>query len=113
MTGSRYHASLMLLLLFALSLFCTVTCTVLTFERSGNNITLRCVSDLQNRFPILSASFSVRTPGSMSRQPVKDFTRRQNHEIMFTLIPETEGYFSCQNPSNPNVLSEELLLAGE
>ena len=116
MAASRCHAELMLLLLLALSLFCTfVRCTVLTFERIDNTITLRCVSDLQNQFPVPNANFFVRTPDS-SRQPVRNVNRGQgqrNHEIMFTLTPETEGNFSCQNPSTPNEFSEELLLAGE
>ena len=97
-----------------LSSFCTfVRCTVLTFERSENSITLRCVSDLQNHFAVPNAIFFVRTPDS-NRQPIQDFTRGQGqrtHEIMFTLTPETEGNFSCQNPTT-NEYSEELLLAG-
>ena len=87
---------------------------LLRFERTGsrdNTITLRCVDDL--RIPIPNANFFVRTPESSSRQPVQNFTRVQNGVIMFTLTPETEGYFSCQDPSTPNVFSEELLLAGE
>ena len=112
MAASRRHAQVLLLLL-ELSLFCTFArCTVLTFERSENSITLRCLSDLQNQFSVPNANFFVRTPDN-SRQPVRNFTRGQgNNEIAFTLTPETEGNFSCQNPST-NEFSEELLLAGE
>ena len=112
MTATRYHAGWVVLLLLTLSLFCTsVKCTALRFGRSYNDITLRCTI---NTFPLLNANFFVRAPGSSSRQPVQNFTRGQSHEIMFTLTPETEGYFSCQDPSIPNVsVSEELLLAGE
>ena len=87
---------------------------MLTFERNGsrgNVITLRCVDDL--RIPIRNVNFSMRAPGSSSRQPVQHL-RGQNGVIMFTLTPETEGYFSCQDPRlSTNELSEELLLAGE
>ena len=85
---------------------------LLTFGRSGsrdNTITLRCAEDL--RLPIRNANFFVRTPSSSSRQPVE--VEDRDGEIMFTLTPETEGYFSCQNPNPPNEFSEELLLAGE
>ena len=114
MAASRRHAQLVLLLLLDLSLFCTFArCTVLTFARTDNSITLRCVSDLQNQFAVPNANFFVRTTES-SRQFVRDFTPRQNsHEIMFTLTPETEGNFSCQNPATTNEFSGELLLAGE
>ena len=105
MAANRYHAGLVVLVLL---LFCTFgRCTDLTFGRDGNNITLRCVDDL--RIAIRNANFSVRAPESSSRQPVQNFTRVQNGVIMFTLTPETEGYFSCQDPNTPN----ELLLAGE
>ena len=97
-----YHAGLIVLVL----LFCTFgRCTDLTFGRNGNNITLRCVDDLQ--IPIRNANFSVRAPDSRT-QPVPDLDR--DGVVMFTLTPETEGYFSCQNPIPPN---EQLLLAGE
>ena len=111
MAASRCHAQLLFLFL-ALSLFCTFAkCTVLTFTRADNTITLRCVTDLQNQFLVLNANFFVRTPES-GRQPVQDFTRGQrNNEIMFPLTPETEGNFSCQDPTR-NEFSEELLLAG-
>ena len=85
---------------------------MLIFARSGsrdNNITLRCVDVL--RIPIRNANFFVRAPGSSNRQPLSDLDR--NGVIMFTLTPETEGYFTCQNPNPPNVFSEEMLLAGE
>ena len=112
MAANRYHAGLVVLVLL---LFCTFgRCTDLTFERTGsrdNNITLRCVDDLSIAIP--NANFFVRTPESSSRQPVQNFTRVQNGVIMFTLTPETEGYFSCQDPSTQNESSEELLLAGE
>ena len=115
MAASRHHAQLVWLLLLDLSLFCTFArCTVLTFARDENRITLRCVSDLQSQFPVPNANFFVRTTES-SRQPVQDFTRWQgqrNHEIIFTLTPETEGNFTCENPTT-NEFSEELLLAGE
>ena len=85
---------------------------LLRFGRSDNTITLRCVDDMDPlRIPIRNASFFVRTPSSSSRQPVPDEER--NGVIMFTLTPETEGYFFCQSTSTPNVFSEELLLAGE
>ena len=108
MAVNRYHAGLIVLVLL---LFCTFgRCTVLLgFGRNGNNITLRCVDDL--RIPIPNANFSVRAPDSRSTQPVPDLDR--NGVVMFTLTPETEGYFSCQDPSTPNDPSEELLLAGE
>ena len=113
MAASRRHAQLVLLLLLDLSLFCTFArCIVLTFVRNENSITLRCVSDLQNQFPVPNANFFVRAPDT-NRHPVQDFTRGQSsNEIMFTLTPETEGNFSCQN-RNTNEFSEELLLAGE
>ena len=117
MAASRRHAQLVLLLLLDLSFFCTFArCTVLTFDRNENSITLRCLSDLQNQFEIINANFFVRTPDS-SRQPVRDViptmvTRSRTNEIMFTLTPETEGNFSCQNPTT-NQFSEELLLSGE
>ena len=85
---------------------------LLTFERTDsrdNTITLRCVDDL--RIPIRNANFFVRAPGSSSRQSVPDEDRIG--VLLFTLTPETEGYFSCQDTSTPNVFSEELLLAGE
>ena len=82
---------------------------LLRFGRRDNTITLRCVDDL--RIPIPNANFFVRAPGSSSRQPVEEEDR--DGVIMFTLTPETEGYFSCQNPNPPNESSEELLLAGE
>ena len=82
---------------------------MLTFARTGNTITLRCVDDL--RLPISNANFVVRAPDSSSTQPVPDLDR--DGVIMFTLTPETEGYFSCQDPNPPNESSEELLLAGE
>ena len=102
-----YHAGLIVLVLL---LFCTFgRCTNLTFGRDGNTITLRCVDNL--RIPIPNANFSVRAPDSRSTQPVPDLDRYG--VIMFTLTPETEGYFFCQDPRNPNIFSEELLLAGE
>ena len=109
MAANRYHAGLVVLVLL---LFCTFgrCTTTLTFERTNNVITLRC---RKNTFPILNANFFVRTPESSSGEPVEDFTRGQNGVIMFTLTPEKEGYFSCQDPSTPNEFSEELLLAGE
>ena len=112
MAVNRYHAGLIVLVLL---LFCTFgRCTDLTFERTGSNdntITLRC---RRNTFPILdTVDFFVRIPGSNTRRPVQDFTRVQSNVIMFTLTPETEGNFSCQNPNPPNEFSEELLLAGE
>ena len=109
--NAGYSAGLVVLVLL---FFCTLgRCTVLTlFMRNENTITLRCVSDLQNQFAVPNANFFVRASDS-SRQPVQDFTRGQrSNEIMFTLIPETEGNFSCQNPTT-NEFSEELLLAGE
>ena len=110
MAANRYHAGLVVLVLL---LFCTFgRCTNLTFGRDDNTITLRCVDDL--RIPIPNANFFVmRAPQSSSRRPVQNFTRVQNGVIMFTLTPETEGNFSCQNPNPPNESSEELLLAGE
>ena len=72
---------------------------------------MRCVTDIQNQLPVQNADFFVRTESD--RQRVEDFTRGQgqrNHAIMFTLTPETEGNFSCQNPTT-NEFSEELLLA--
>ena len=110
MAANRYHAGLIVLVLL---FFCTFgRCTVLLgFGRNGNNITLRCVDDLSIAIP--NANFFVRTPESSSGQPVQNFTRVQNGVIMFTLTPETEGYFSCQDPSTQNESSEELLLAGE
>ena len=113
MAASRRHAQLVLLLLLDLCLFCTFAkCTVLTFERTDNSITLRCVTDLQNQFPVPNANFFVRASDT-NRHPVQDFTRGQSsNEIMFTLTPETERNFSCQNPTT-NEFSEELLLAGE
>ena len=88
---------------------------LLRFGRTGsrdNTITLRCVDDMDTlRIPIRNANFFVRAPSSSSRQSVPDEER--NGVIMFLLTPETEGYFSCQNQSTPNVFSEELLLAGE
>ena len=112
MAANRYHAGLVVLVLL---FFCTFgRCTDLTFGRTGsrdNNITLRCVDNL--RIPIPNANFFVRAPGSNSTQPVPDSTGGQNGVTMFTVTPETEGYFSCQNPNPPNVFSEELLLAGE
>ena len=108
MAANRYHAGLMVLVLL---FFCTFgRCTDLTFERDGNNITLRC---RRNTFPISNANFFVRTPESSNREPVPDSTGGQNGVIMFTLTPETEGYFTCQDPNPPNESSEELLLAGE
>ena len=102
-----YHAGLIVLVLL---LLCTFgRCTDLTFGRNGNAITLRCIDDL--RIPISNANFFVRAPDSSSTQPVPDLDR--DGVIMFTLTPETEGYFSCQDPSTPNEFSEELLLAGE
>ena len=114
MAANRYHAGLVVLVLL---LFCTFgRCTVvLRFGRSGlsdNTITLRCVDDMDTlRIPIRNANFFVRVPGNSSRQPVEEEDR--DGVIMFTLTPETEGYFSCQNPNPPNESSEELLLAGE
>ena len=88
---------------------------LLRFGRSGlrdNTITLRCVDDMDTlRIPIRNANFFVRVPSSSSRQSLPDEER--NGVIMFTLTPETEGNFSCQNPNPPNEFSEELLLAGE
>ena len=81
---------------------------LLRFGRDDNTIILRCVDDL--RIPIPNANFFVRAPGS-NRQPLLDLDR--DGVIMFTLTPETEGNFSCQNPNPPNDFSEELLLAGE
>ena len=83
---------------------------LLRFGRSSNTITLRCVDDTL-QIPIPNANFFVRAPGSSSRQPVE--VEDRDGIIMFTLTPETEGYFSCQNPNPPNEFSEELLLAGE
>ena len=110
MAANRYHAGLVVLVLL---LFCTFgRCTNLRFERTGsrdNNITLRCADDLG--IPIPNANFFVmRAPGS-SRQSLQDLDR--DGVIMFTLTPETEGYFFCQNPNPPNDISERLLLAGE
>ena len=103
-----YHAGLIVLVLL---LFCTFgKCTVLTFWRDDNTITLRCVDDL--RISILNANFFVRAPAGSSRQRLPDLDRN-GVIITFTLTPETEGYFSCQNPNPPNDFSEELLLAGE
>ena len=108
MAANRYHAGVVVLVLL---LFCTLErCAELSFQRSDNDITLRCLS---NTFPIPNATFFVRALDS-SRQPVQNFTRGQgqrNHGIMFILTSETEGNFSCQNPTT-NELSEELLLAG-
>ena len=107
MAANKYHAGLIVLVLL---LFCTFgRCTDLTFERDGNTITLRCVDNL--RLPIPNANFFVRAPDSSSTQPVPDLD--WNGVIMFTLTPETEGYFSCQDPNPPNEFSEELLLADE
>ena len=110
MSVSRCHAGLVILVVLS---FCTFgRCTVLTFVRSENIITLRCVSDLQNQFPVQNAEFFVGTPDS-SRRPIQNFTRGQrSHEIMFTLTPETEGNFFCHHPTR-NEDSEELLLAGK
>ena len=86
---------------------------LLRFGRSDlrdNTITLRCVDDTL-RIPIRNANFFVRAPDSNSRQSLPDEDR--DGVIMFTLIPETEGNFSCQDPNPPNESSEELLLAGE
>ena len=114
MSANGCHAGLVVAVLLS---FCTFgRCTVLTFGRTENSITLRCVSDLQNQFPIPNAIFFVRTPDSSSRQRVQNFTRGQeqrSHEITFTLTPETEGNFSCRNSTAANVFSEELLLAGK
>ena len=112
MAASRRHAQLVLLLL-DLCLFCTFAkCIVLTFARTDNSITFRCVTDLQDQFALPNANFFVRASDT-NRHPVQDFTRGQSsNEIMFTLTPETEGNFSCQNPTT-NEFSEELLLAGE
>ena len=105
MSANGHHAGLVVLVVLS---FCTFgRCAVLTFERSENIITLRCVSDLENQFPIPNAIFFVRTPDS-SRQRVGP----RNNEITFTLTPETEGNFSCQNPTT-NEFSAGLLLAGE
>ena len=113
MAASRRHAQLVLLLLLDLSLFCTFArCTVLTFVRNENSIILRCVSDLQNQFAVPNADFLVRTPNSSRRPVPRALPGQRNNEIMFTLTPETEGNFSCQNPTT-NKSSEELLLAGE
>ena len=89
-----YHAGLIVLVLL---LLCTFgRCTDLTFGRDGNTITLRC---RRNTFPILdTVNFFVRIPGSNTSRALQDFTRVQSNVIMFTLTPETEGYFSCQNP---------------
>ena len=68
---------------------------LLRFERTGsrgNNITLRCEDDL--RIPIRNANFFVRAP-DMQSVPDED----RDGVIMFTLTPETEGYFSCQDTS--------------
>ena len=107
MAANRYHAGLVVLVLL---LFCTFgRCTNLTFGRSDNTITLRCVDDLPIRIP--NANFFVRAPGTSNRQRLPDLDR--DGVIMFTLTPETEGYYFCQNPNPPNDFSEELLLAGE
>ena len=107
MAANKYHPGLIVIVLL---LFCTFgRCTVLIFGRSDNTITLRCVDDL--RIPIPNADFFVRAPDSPSTQPVE--VEDRDGVIMFTLTPETEGYFSCQNPNPPNESSEELLLAGE
>ena len=82
---------------------------MLTFGRDDNTITFRCVDDL--RIAIPNANFFVRAPDSSSMQPVPDLDR--DGVIMFTLTPETEGYFSCQDPNPPNESSKQLLLAGE
>ena len=108
MAANKYHAGLIVLVLL-LSVCTFGRCTNLAFGRSDNTITLRCMDDL--RLPIRNANFFVRAPGSNGRQSVPDEER--NGVIMFTLTPETEGYFFCQNTSTPNVFSEELLLAGE
>ena len=107
MAANKYHAGLVVLVLL---LFCTFgRCTNLTFERRENNVTLRCVDDLP--IPIPNANFFVRAPGSSDRQRLPDLDR--DGVIMFTLTPEIEGNFFCQNPNPPNDISEQLLLAGE
>ena len=111
MAANRYHAGLVVLVLLLSCTFgrCTV---VLGFGRRDNTITLRCVDDMDTlRIPIRNANFFVRARSNSSRQSIPDEDR--DGVIMFTLTPETEGNFSCQNPNSPNESSEELLLAGE
>ena len=107
MATNRYRAELMVLVLL---LFCTFgRCTTeLSFLRRGdmnNDITLRC---RRETFDVPNARFFVSTPDLSDRR----LLAQDQPTYMFTLTPETEGNFTCYNPTEDE-FSEGLLLAGE
>ena len=106
MAANRYHAGLMVLVFLLFGTFGRCT-TELSFLRRGdmnNDITLVC---RRESFDVLNANFFVSTPESGRR-----LLGQGQPTYMFTLTPETEGNFTCENPTT-NEFSEELLLAGE
>ena len=106
MAANRYHAGLMVLVFLLFGTFgrCTTELSFLRSRDMENDITLRC---RRETFDVSNARFYVSTPEDGRR-----LLTQGQPTFMFTLTPETEGNFTCYNPTTDE-FSEELLLAGE
>ena len=106
MAIKRYRAELMVLVLLVFCTFgrCTTELSFLRDRNMENDITLRC---RRETFDVRNARFYVSTPEGGRR-----LLAQEQSTYMFTLTPETEGNFTCYNPTEDE-FSEGLLLAGE